>query len=213
MATKKAAKTESGPIRIVKPQPTVLSVRLVGETPLVVHQFDNKTLLEQTEKTKSKNKAPRDAEKQFENGFYRSTDGGRDYIPAAAVKGAMVSACRFLDDVPMTQARGLLFVHSQAQDDRGRDLVEVKSPDGGELWEMAEHMVRLSGIGRTPDIRWRPMARQWQIDVDVEFNAAFIRAEDIINLMMIAGSHVGLCEGRPEKSNLGWGRFRVEARK
>ena len=54
--------------------------------------------------------------------------------------------------------------------------------------------------------RFRPMWDNWSTSITVEYDKnVFGRIEDVTNLVQTAGFYVGVCEGRPERSSLGWG--------
>jgi hypothetical protein len=58
--------------------------------------------------------------------------------------------------------------------------------------------------------RWAP---GWEAKVTVAFDADFLTAQDITNLMMRAGKQVGILEGRPsskKSAGCGWGLFELE---
>jgi hypothetical protein len=74
---------------------------------------------------------------------------------------------------------------------------------------MREDMVRTSGIGRTPDIRFRGEVRGWSATIPVEFNADVVSLDQVVNLLAIAGFSVGLLEMRPDKTGFDYGTFSV----
>jgi len=67
-------------------------------------------------------------------------------------------------------------------------------------------MVRTSGIGRTPDVRFRPSFTGWKARVLLECGES-LAAATVVDLLHRAGS-VGIGEWRPEKSGT-YGTFRV----
>jgi hypothetical protein len=77
--------------------------------------------------------------------------------------------------------------------------------------ERIESLVRNDNGGA--DIRVRPMWREWEADVTLEFDADMITPESVINLLDRAGRQVGIGEGRPfskDSVGQGWGTFRVK---
>ena len=70
--------------------------------------------------------------------------------------------------------------------------------------------VRLaSGVA---SIAIRPMWRTWSADVTVTYDTDQFVEEDIVNLMLRAGTQVGIGEGRPDSKKshgMGWGTFRI----
>lgn len=175
-----------------------MRLTLVGDSPLIVHKWSEKAkrqmLIKQTEgiSSKKEKKVPRD---DFEASLYRTEDGGYGF-PCVAFKAAAVDACRFIEGLPMTEARGAFHV-----------VGELARIDGGKP-KMREDMVRLQG--KQADIRYRGEFTEWKARIEVEYNPRVIGAEQIANLMNLAGFHVGVGEMRPGKTGMGFGRFHVE---
>jgi hypothetical protein len=139
---------------------------------------------------KAKNKKPpREPEKEFLDAMYRLPDGGYGQ-PAMSFKNAFVNACRYIDGIPMTFARGALHVMG--------DLVRIEGSDP----EMDERPVRLQG--KTAQVRYRPIYKDWRVTLRIKYNASAITPEQIVHQFNVAGFAVGIGEYRPEKNgNLG----------
>jgi hypothetical protein len=167
---------------------------LVGDSPLIVHAWSEKAkkqMLDKQMKRATKAREAKDPEADYEACFYR-TEGGTYGFPAIGVKAAMVGACRFVD-MKMTEARGAFHIDSEML-----ELIGDPRP--------REDMVKV-GIG-TADIRYRPEFRTWRIPVALKFNAGVISAEQLANLLNVAGFAIGIGEWRPER-NGSYGRFHV----
>lgn len=95
----------------------------------------------------------------------------------------------------MTVIRGALFVEG--------DLLPLKFKS----CNMREDMVRV-GMG-TADLRYRPEYTDWSVDLTIEYNSNVLQAEQVLNLIRLAGFSVGICEWRPEK-NGDFGRFDID---
>lgn len=171
-----------------------LSLMLVGDSPLIVHAWSEKAkrqMLDKQMKKATKAKEAKDPKADIEACFYRTETGGYGF-PAIGVKAAMVSAARYVD-AKMTVLRGAFHIDTEM-------LPVIGEPQG------REDMVRV-GMG-TADIRYRPEFVDWRIPVTIKFNADAISAEQIANLLNVAGFGVGIGEWRPEK-NGSYGRFHV----
>lgn len=184
-----ATAIELPPIRI-----ETISFMLVGDSPLIVHAWSEKAkrlMLDRQMKKATGPKEAKDPEADYEACFYRTESGGYGF-PAIGVKSAMISACRFAD-MKMTSARGAFHIDAEM-------LPVIGDP------RPREDMVRV-GLG-TADIRYRPEFVDWRIPVTLKINASVISAEQVANLLNIAGFGVGIGEWRPEKNGQ-YGRFHV----
>jgi hypothetical protein len=210
-------------VLIPKIEPQRIELIIVGTTPLVVNAWSHKAkkqMLDKQMKKATRGKEAKDPEADYKASRYISAEGW-DGIPAGGVKGCLVNACRAVDGLPMTLAKRMLFVASQGTTAGGQGLVriygkpqvlksQVVLPDA--VSEMHEGMVRLDA-GGTADIRFRAMYREWSMRLEIDFLASVISAEQVANLVELAGFIEGLCEHRPgaPKSNTGdWGRFQIK---
>jgi len=190
------AKTKTTVVELPAMDIRVMTINLVGDSPLVVHKWSDKAkkmmLDKQMQKAEKGKKVAKDPEQDYRDSMYEHPDGGYGF-PAVAFKAAAVSACSQIDGMTKVQARGAFHVVG--------DMVKV---DG--VPNMREDMVRV-GMG-TADIRYRGEFKKWKCKLTVRYNARSLSAERIINLFNIAGFAVGVGEYRPEK-NGSWGMFSV----
>lgn len=186
-------------IEIPKLNLATVQVLLIGDSPLIVHAWSPKAkemmLAKQMKKAKQAKEA-KDPEKDFLESLYPQIDGQHTF-PAVGFKSAMVSACRFVENLKMTAARGAFHI-----------LGEYVKIDGTPT--RREDMVRV-GMG-TADIRYRGEFKQWRALVEISHNESAISAAQIINLLNVAGFGVGVGEWRPER-NGSYGRFHVATEK
>lgn len=174
-----------------------MTITVVGDTRLVCHNWSDKAkkmMLDKQMKKAAQAKEAKDPAQDFADSLYPMGDG-RYGFPAIAFKNAAVSACRFVSDIKMTEARGAFHVLG--------DLIPVQGDDP----QMREDMVRV-GMG-TADIRYRGEFINWRCTLDILYNANVLSPEQIINLFNNAGFGVGVGEHRPEKDG-SWGLFHVE---
>lgn len=206
-------KKEEG-VAVIKPANLVqATIKVRGTAPLVINKFSKKAKDQlmasmSTPKSQKKSKSerpPRDYDADFEGARHRSA-AGWDGLPASAFRAAMIDACRTVGMV-MTRAKMSVFVLADGFDvEDGMPLVRIRGGDP----ERTESLVRNDNGGA--DIRIRPMWRNWEVDVRVEWDADMISAEGVINLLDRAGRQVGVGEGRPfskQSVGQGWGTFTV----
>ena len=225
MATKKTETLiEIKPIKEVR-----VNVRLVGDTPLIVHRWDEKgkrQLLEQFQgKSKGKEKDPKNPVYEFINSMYWLTEkpevdyrmkeeeceerfneaianGARFGFPVTAFKQAAISAAYRLGwSKDKMSLRGVFFIES---DENG--LVEIKSDPP----IMREDIVRI-GMGK-PDLRYRGEFRNWYADLTIKYNKnGNYDLASIINIINAGGYVCGAGEWRAERDGQ-YGMYHVEAK-
>lgn len=171
-------------------------LRVVGDSPLISHRWSDKAkkmMLDKQMKKANKKKEAKDPKQDFKESLYVHPDGGYGF-PSVAFKAAAVAACRFLDGMKMTVARGAFHVDGE--------LVKIE----GDEPVMREDMVRLQG--GVADIRYRGAFNEWYADLTIAYNADVISPEQVANVFNIAGFGVGVGEWRPERNGQ-YGRFHV----
>lgn len=202
MAPKAATSNE---IVIPPIQIATITIGLKGVSPLIMHAWSQKAIKMMLDKQTGvpvPKKQPKNPEDDYNGARYISSMGW-DGIPATAFKGAMVGACRLVDNLNMTLAKRLFFVEA---DDIDAGLVRIHGEP-----EMRQDMVRLeTGVA---DIRFRPMYQPWRCSVTVRFLDNMIKPAAVVNLLSLAGMAEGVGEWRPgaPKSATGtYGMWEVE---
>ena len=207
MATKKAATEviEIRPIEIKK-----VTIRIVGDTPLIMHAWSEKAkrmMLEaQMGLAKGKKKEAKNPVDDFIRSMYWLTpmpedgtmesfeeaiaNGARFGFPVTAFKQAAISAAYRMgwakDKMSM---RGAFFIDS---DENG--MIEIHS----DTPEMREDMVKV-GMG-TADTRYRGEFKNWYVDLTISYNAnGQYSLENIVNIINAGGYVCGVGEWRPER--------------
>lgn len=214
MATKKTEVIEIRPIEIKK-----VTVRVVGDTPLIMHAWSEKAkrmMLEaQMGIAKGKKKEVKNPADDFirfmywltpmpEDGTMESfeeaiANGARFGFPVTAFKQAAISAAYRMgwakDKMSM---RGAFYIDS---DENG--MIEIHS----DTPEMREDMVKV-GMG-TADIRYRGEFKNWYADLTISYNAnGQYSLENIVNIINAGGYVCGVGEWRPERDGQ-YGMFHV----
>lgn len=207
MAKKKVTPKEKTPATTDQPlmmkeiERVRVKLRIIGTTPLIQHKWSEKAkemIREKHSGRKTRDRAPRDPEKEAEDATYRTRDG--DYgVPAMAIKTALLTAAHKDLGVPRSLVQKA--IHIEVED---MDLI---LPLDCEEPEIREDPVRV-GQG-SADLRYRPCFHDWAVDMEWTVDTSLLRVEDLVNLMNRAGFGVGLCEWRPEKGGE-YGRFEVD---
>ena len=222
MATKKTEVIEIKPIEIAK-----LNIRIVGDTPLIMHAWSVKARREMLEaqqgKKKGKAKERKNPVVDFINSMYWLTEkpdvdsdmkeeeceerfnkavaeGAKFGFPVTAFKQAAISAAYRLGwSKDKMSLRGVFFIDS---DENG--MVEIKS----DAPEMREDMVKI-GMG-TADIRYRGEFKNWYADLTISYNVnGNYDLNSIINIINAGGYVCGVGEWRPERDGQN-GMFHIQ---
>jgi hypothetical protein len=197
-------------VSIPRPDRGVLYLRLVGESPIIVHRFDEKAqgmILDKQTKKAAKGREAKNPVEDFRRSLYCMDDlpwedpAKRFGFPAVAFKAAAVSACTQVAKLTKTFVRGSFHVYG----DPATGLVEIVSPSGP---RMRQDMVRIGGMAKTADVRFRGEFFPWSVVLSIHFNRQAMSPEQIAALYDTAGFSVGIGEWRPEKNGQ-HGMFRV----
>lgn len=223
MATKKTEVIEIQPIEEVK-----FNIRIVGDTPLIMHKWTSKArrqLLENMQggrKGKAKEKknpvfdfidcmywmsempdvTNETDEEECERLFNKAiAEGAKFCFPVTAFKQAAISAAYRLGwSKDKMSLRGVFFIES---DENG--MVEIKS----DAPIMREDTVKV-GMGGA-DLRYRGEFRNWYADLTVIYNKnGNYDVNSIVNMINAGGFVCGVGEWRPERDGQ-YGMFHVQA--
>lgn len=236
MATKKEAGSTSKleTVRIKKFEDKIAHIRIVGDSPLICHNWSQKNKLQLpagqqvleemgvkksiTDKTEHagpmecfinslywiSGKPDEYTQEAFEDAI---ANGARFGFRVESFKSAALDAAYSKKWIPNKKSvQGLFFINPDAIDGEGFNLVEIK----GDKPTMREDIVILSGMSRKPDLRWRGEFRNWYCDLDISYDADGVYSiSDIVNMFNAGGRYSGVGEYRPEKSGQ-FGMFHVE---
>lgn len=195
-------------------------IKIVGDSPLIVHAWSEKAkkmmLDAQTKATKTKGKEVRDPYDDFIQSLYwlegkpeESTveafgnavnNGAKWGFPVGAIKQAGNAAAYRSGWVKnQMQLRGSYFLQTEFG-----EMAEIK----GSIPEIREDMVRI-GMG-SADLRYRGEFKNWYMDLILEYNASGdMSLEQIVNVINAGGYIVGIGEWRPERDGT-FGKYHVE---
>ena len=189
--TKATALLEIPPLEI-----KVVRLHIVGDSPIMTHQWSEKAKKEMRDKQMGKavgKKAPKDPEADYQGAFYRMEDGS-PAMRTIAFKCAAVDAATQVSGLTKTFLRGAFHTIGE--------LVKIEGTP-----RMREDMVRV-GMG-TADLRYRPEFEVWSVDLLVRFNSRAITLGQLVHLFNQAGFSTGVGEWRPQKDGM-HGLFHVE---
>lgn len=187
------------------PEPVINTVHLtiVGKTPLIMHEWTEKSKKQIRDKQQKKavsKKEARNPKDEYESAKIKNSKGNLA-IKSIWIKRAIADSARFVDNIPKTVLKGALFVKG---DDEG--LIELRYKKE----EMVEDTVRLSGIGRNSDLRYRPYVYGWEADIEIEYDGEVLTMDQVVFLLKKAGFSNGIGENRPERSGDNYGKFDVK---
>jgi hypothetical protein len=185
-------------------------VPIEGTSPLIVHNFSEKSKRQMLEAQQGKKRLKdiRDPQAEFEAAFYRINNpvtGELSYgFPVTAFKAATIGAARFYDkSVSMTALRQFMFMRGILTDGDPQQLVEITGEP-----RMREDVVRLGGPSRSADLRYRPEFPVWSAVLEVTFVTSSISLGSVLSLIDAGGLGIGVGEWRPEKRGE-FGTYRV----
>lgn len=191
------------------------TIKLVGDSPLIMHKWSEKAKKEildkQMKKAKTKGHDAKDPVRDFidslywidgepeektEDGFVKAIQNGARFgFPSTAFKAAAVSA-GYRSGVTKDKVSMNAAFHIDGE------FVEIHG-----IPEIREDMVRV-GMG-TADIRYRGEFKEWYAVFCVKYNASAISLEQLVNLFNLGGFACGIGEWRAEKGGA-FGMFHVE---
>lgn len=219
MATKKKAEeAQAVAFELPKIDVRMITVEVVGDSPLVVHKWSEKAkkeMLDKQMKKASKGKEAKDPEMDYYESMYWLNDMPEeptkaDYekalksgkarfgFPSIAFKACAIDAGYQQGAIAKkTTARGAFHIDDE--------FVEIKA-----IPQMREDMVQVGGISKVADIRYRAEFPNWRATITIKYNATAISPEQILNLLNLGGFANGVGEWRPSRDG-NFGRFHVAA--
>lgn len=195
-ATEEQKEVQINPLLIAE-----MRTKIIGLTPFLMNKMSDKekqTMLDkQMGKGAEKNKI-RDPKQEVENKIHHLSNGTVG-IPIIGIKKSMVEAAPLLE-MEKKLVRGSMFI---IPEDNNLVTLNYKK------MVVNEATTRDSGINRTPRTTFRPEFRDWSCEFVIKYNAKQITVDQILNLLKIAGFHVGLGSWRPLTDGI-FGTFTVE---
>ena len=109
---------------------------------------------------------------------------------------AIMGAYRLGADIKTTVAKAAIIIPCE--------YIEIK----GKAVTMREDMVKVGGISKVADIRYRAQIEDWEADIPVKYVSSVMSLEQVINLFNLGGFACGVGEWRNEKNGI-FGAFHV----
>lgn len=216
-------------IEITPMELTTVDVTIVGTSPLIVHAWSEKARREILDKqtgkaTKAKHgiKVPTNDfmnslywlagkpadgkdEEEAERNWLEARGSAKFGFPVTGIKQSIITgAGRGGLDVKMTELRGSFYLMG-ATDASTPDLAEIV----GDAPEMREDMVRVGGMSKTADIRYRGVFENWSIPLRMTYNEnGKYSLEQLLNCFGVGGFVTGIGEWRPERDGQ-FGMYRL----
>lgn len=216
---------------LVKPvEREIFTVRIVGDSPLIVHNWAKKNIdiligpvknATKSDPLPKMRKEPRDPFYDFiescywiegkpteytEEAFDKAVENGAKFgFPVTGIKKAAVNgAARGGSALKQAVGKGTFFLRGIGRDGM---FAEIQ----GEPPMMRQDVVRLANKTTVAaDVRWRPQFNNWHMDLTIEYNKnGLITAEQIVNMINLGGFVCGLGEWRPEKGGT-YGMYHVK---
>jgi hypothetical protein len=215
MATTKKT-TDSVAIEIPQLKMETAIIHVVGDTPLIVHKWSEKAKKEIRDKQMKKATTKKEAkdpvadfidtlywlegepEEKTEEAFTAAINNGARFgFPATGFKQcAIMGAYRLGADIKTTVAKAAIIIPCE--------YIEIK----GKAVTMREDMVKVGGISKVADIRYRAQIEDWEADIPVKYVSSVMSLEQVINLFNLGGFACGVGEWRNEKNGI-FGAFHV----
>lgn len=205
--------TEKQVIRVTAPRLRTVQFEIEGVTPYVSNNFSAEAQNTMRDgqvaggQAKSKRtRKPKDFDAAYLGSIHFSSEGWPG-IPCSAFRNAMISGCRLVG-YKMTIAKMSVFVLPDGFDRYdGTPLVKFTNGEPRHV----EHHVRQNLT--STDIRARGMWDPgWRANVRVQWDEDQFSLSDVTNLLLRAGTQVGVGAGRPDShtsNGMGWGLFKV----
>ena len=220
------ATTKVKEIGLVQFEKETFTVRIVGDSPLIMHAWSEKAKKEILDKqTKTVKKSAKEAKNPVED-FIRSMywltpmptemteqafieackNGAKFGFPVTAFKQSISSGAYRLGvlDGKKTELDAAFYIEG------GQDqMVEIHIPEGT-MPVMREDMVKVGGMTKVADIRYRGEFRNWWANLKITYiKGGKFTAEQITNYINAGGMCCGVGEWRMERKGQ-FGLYHVE---
>lgn len=208
-----------------------VNITIKGTTPLIIHAWSEKAKQMMLDKQRGKKVGAKHDIKIPVNDFIESmywlteqpelgedddeaetnyetaiSAGAKFGFPVTGIKQSIITgAYRGGLDVKQSELRGTFFIEG-ATDASTTDIAEIVGSEP----VMREDMVRVGGMSKSADIRYRGEFKEWEIPLRLTYHAnGKYSLEQILNMVNYGGFYVGIGEWRPEKDGQ-FGMYKLE---
>lgn len=205
MVKEKTKKDDGGEIVVTRMEEGIISLVLLGRTPLIINRLSEKAkhelLFPALKKTSAEKAAnlKHDPVAEFRSSVHRIADVNAPTLlamPATAPKKAMASAALDIPGARKAQIGRLTYIPGE--------LVGVFG-----IPYLFTEPVRNSDMNHTPDMRTRCIVPHWAMLLKVHFVRPTLNPTVVINLLAAAGLYIGIGDWRNEKGSGSYGQFDV----
>ena len=194
-------------------------VKIVGDSPLIVHKWTVKAkqeILDKQMKKAANGKEAKNPVQDYLNSLYWLDDTGASIETPAELADATPETP--FEDIQKVLEKGRFGfpacafkacaldagyqqgVITKKTTSRGAfHILGEYAVIEGSLPQMREDMVTVGGMTKVPDIRYRPEFPTWQTTLNIRYNKKAISKEQIINLLNYGGFCNGVGEWRPSR--------------
>lgn len=207
MARTKASTKEddSGTVEILQLQAGTIEFCILGKTPLILNRMSAKVQKDLLYPSPKKNEAERAATMKHDPlAEYRATPYlNRDpkeptlfHLPTGMFKQAMRTAALDIPGAFKSQIGRLVSMSTTQVNLYGKPT-------------MRSDVVRLAGLNKTPDIRFRACLPEWACKFTLRYVQNRIKPPSLVNLLAFAGIACGVGDNRVEKGANDYGQFEI----
>lgn len=201
---KAAKKVEISEVEVMEIHTHQVTFNIVGISPMIMHRFDQKAWRELLLPSQAKNRAEKamslkhDPIAEFRGALYLCRNPNAPtaiHVPSGSFHNALGQAAIDIPGAAKSEIKRLTTVVDETVHLYGMPLLGC-------------HMVRNSGINGAPDVRTRPIFREWACQITFKFIADLVKEKQLLALLAAAGHIVGIGDWRGQKGGP-FGRFRL----
>jgi len=202
MAPKKA---ESQIVDVVELATDLLSIRVVGTSPLIFNSMSQKAKLDLIAPPQKKNKAARETQAkhnppaEYRNSFYRSRNPDSETLivfPGGGAKASIMAAAIEIPGAAKAQVGRLVHVETE------------NIPIWG-IPQLRMDVTKMAGMVGAPDIRTRGIMSEWCAEFHVRYIKPNLNDNAVANLISAAGLVIGWGDYRLQKGKGAFGAFKM----